>query len=280
MDIRAFFDSVDHDLLSRRCRPTPTTRGWCCTCGAGWRADGAPGRASGAGTGVPRRGRRFHPVLANLFLHYAFDAWMPGSSRPSRFERYVDDVVVHCVSTTTRNGYVRRSGEDGRGRAELHPDKTRIVYCKDDNRRGPHEHTSFTFLGYSSAPAQTRASTGRCSPRSCRGSRDALWRWADRSAGGESTCARRNLAHLARWLNPIVRGWMQYYGRFYRSLLYPLLRASTPTWCGGPARSTGRLHGFKKAKAWWQALTARYPRRVRALGLDPGFPADRMVRAV
>jgi RNA-directed DNA polymerase len=89
------------------------------------------------------------PVLANLFLHYAFDAWMAREFPGVRFERYVDDAVVHCVSgaqaRTVLAALQERMAQVG---LTLHPDKTRIVYCKDGRRRGSHKHTSFTFPGY------------------------------------------------------------------------------------------------------------------------------------
>jgi hypothetical protein len=99
-------------------------------------------------------------VLANLFLHYAFDAWMARTFPTVAFERYVDDAVVHCVSKAQADMVARAIGdrmvEVG---LRLHPDKTKIVYCKDGNRRGEHEHTAFTFLGYTfrARGARTRA---------------------------------------------------------------------------------------------------------------------------
>jgi hypothetical protein len=108
------------------------------------------------------------PILANLFMHYALDAWMARNHPGCPFERYADDGVVHCKS--------RRQAEDVlaaiAARMEevglrLHPVKTRIVYCKDSNRRGEHEHTSFTFLGSPSGPGR-RGATTACSSRRSR----------------------------------------------------------------------------------------------------------------
>jgi RNA-directed DNA polymerase len=212
--------------------------------------------------GTPQ-GSAVSPVLANLFLHYAFDAWMAREFPAVRFERYVDDVVVHAAThgqaERLRSAIAARMVEVG---LELHPDKTKIVYCKDDNRRGAHEHTSFTFLGYTFRTRSARNKYGRMFAAFLPAvSRDAVVamgrqvrRWRLHLRVGA------NLADLARWMNPIVRGWMQYYGAFNRSELYPLLRRINTYLMRWARKKYRALHGFKKAKAWWQALTARYPR--------------------
>ena len=98
--------------------------------------------------GTPQ-GSAISPLLANLFMHYAFDAWMVREFPGVQFERYCDDVVVHCAASTRptrcRDAIAARLAQVG---LELHPDKTRVVYCKDADRRDDHEVTSFTFLGY------------------------------------------------------------------------------------------------------------------------------------
>ena len=188
------------------------------------RAAGAT--ASESGVRLTPQGSPVSPVLANLFLHYAFDAWMAREFPTVRFERYVDDAVVHCVSERQARQVLAalqdRMVEVG---LRLHPGKTRIVYCKDGRRQGAYEHTSFTFLGYTFRPRGARAKDGRLflsfAPAI---SRDALTKigrevrsWRLHRRIGQS------FSELARWINPIVRGWMQYYGALTRSTLYPLL---------------------------------------------------------
>lgn len=134
------------------------------------------------------------------------------------------------------------------------------MYCKDDNRRGHHEHTAFTFLGYTFRTRSAKNKHGRMFASFLPAvSRDAVvamgrqvrrWRIHLRTGG--------SLADLARWMNPIVRGWMQYYGAFNRTELYPLLRRINTYLVRWARKKYRALHGFKKAKAWWQALTARY----------------------
>jgi hypothetical protein len=144
----------------------------------------------------------------------------------------------------------------------LHPDKTRIVYCKDSNRRDEHEHISFTFLGFAfRAREAINGKTGRhfssftpaISPEALKAKGDRLrelriHRHTDLS-----------LDDLARWLNPIVAGWMNYYGRYYRSALEPLLqRVSTylRRWAG---KKYKRLRNYRRFKRWWTGLQEREP---------------------
>ena len=122
------------------------------------RPDGALEQRS---KGTPQ-GSAVSPILANLFMHYAFDLWMARNFPGCPFERYADDAVVHC-KTRRQAEYVlariaQRMSEVG---LMLHPDKTRIVYCKDGRRRGQHGHTSFTFLGYAFRGRGARSRNGR-----------------------------------------------------------------------------------------------------------------------
>jgi len=176
--------------------------------------------------GTPQ-GSAVSPVLANLFMHYAFDAWMTREYPNIRFERYADDVVVHCVTERQARNLVATIGD----RMEqvglrLHPDKTKIVYCKDQKRRLDDDGlTAFTFWGFT---LRTRTARSKCGARFASFqpaiSNDArnkiseqLRRWRLHRWTGLS------LAEIARQINPVVRGLMQYYGAFYRSQLYPLL---------------------------------------------------------
>ena len=175
--------------------------------------------------GTPQ-GSAVSPVLANLFMHYAFDAWMAREYPAIRFERYADDAVVHCVTERQARNLAAAIGD----RMEqvglrLHPDKTKIVYCKDARRRLDYRLTAFTFLGFTFRTRTARGNSGRLfasfQPAISNDARDKIsgqirrWR-LHRKIG-------LNLAELARQINPVVRGWMQYYGAFYRSELYPLL---------------------------------------------------------
>jgi len=162
LDIRKFFDSVRWDLVVKAVEAHTDVR-WVLLYVKRWLA--APvqmpdGSLQERDRGTPQ-GSAISPVLANLFMHYAFDTWLAGEFPTVAFERYADDAVVHCVSRWQAEKVLaalhERMAEVG---LELHPDKTKIVYCKDGKRRGEFERTSFTFLGYTFQPRQARRKDG------------------------------------------------------------------------------------------------------------------------
>lgn len=209
--------------------------------------------------GTPQ-GSAVSPILANLFLHYALDAWLLREFPAITFERYADDAVVHCVSRgqalLVLRAITRRFVSVG---LRLHPDKTRIIYCQDGRRTGSHPGTSFEFLGFefrgrsarsrngkrflSFLPAVSKAALKQMSAQ-VRAWR--LHRWTHLS-----------LSDLARWVVPTVRGWMNYYGRFYRSKLYQLLMRINSYLVRWARSKYRRLRSFKRSIAWWRALVDR-----------------------
>lgn len=263
LDIQKFFDTVSWDRMLKAVGAN-TDLPWVMLYVRRWLQ--APvalpdGTLQQRDRGTPQ-GSPVSPVLANLFLHYAFDMWMAREFPSVRFERYVDDAVVHCVSERQAQQVLAalqdRMVEVG---LRLHPDKTRIVYCKDDKRRGDYPHTSFTFLGFTFRPRTARAKNGRkfvsFTPAI---SRDAL-----RKIGREVRSWRlhhrtgHSFFELARWINPIVRGWMNYYGAFYRSALYPLLtriNAYLMRWVRKKYRRFRARGAFQQA---WRHVTTHHP---------------------
>ena len=171
------------------------------------------------------------PILANLFLHYAFDLWVTRHLPGVRFARYADDAVLHCKSRRQAEYVLDRIRERFQAcKLELHPGKTRIVYCKDINRTGDHPDIQFTFLGYTFRPRKAVDKYGRVyvnfSPAV---SRDALKAMRQTIRGWHLQLkSDKSLADLSAMFAPILRGWQQYYGRFHGSALKPVWRKHEP----------------------------------------------------
>jgi RNA-directed DNA polymerase len=264
LDIQKFFDSVPWDLIVKAVEAN-TDQPWVILYVKRWLK--APlqmpdGSLAERDRGTPQ-GSAVSPVLANLFLHYAFDLWMARKFPSVPFERYVDDAVVHCLSERQARMLVTAIGE----RMEqvglrLHPDKTRIVYCWDGVKRAAQsEHTSFGFLGFTFRVRGARARDGRVftsfGPAI---SKDALKRISEQVRSWRlHQHTGYTLGELARWINPIVRGWMQYYGAFYRSALYPVLKRINGYLMRWLRKKYKRLRIFAKAHAAWGRLTSQYP---------------------
>ncbi|SDH03270.1 group II intron reverse transcriptase/maturase [Sinosporangium album] len=276
LDIQKFFDSVPWNLIVKAVEAN-TDQAWVLLYVRRWlgaplqQPDGAWKRRD---RGTPQ-GSAVSPVLANLFLHYAFDMWMSREFPGIRFERYVDDVVVHCVSEAQAIAMVKAiSGRMEEVGLRLHPDKTRIVYCKDGKRRGSYNHTSFTFLGFEFRQRRARDKHGRQFSSFLPAiSKEALKRLNEEVRSWRlHRRTRRTFTDLARRVNPIVRGWMQYYGAYYRSALYPLLARINAYLVRWIRNKYKRLQGKKKALECWRGITQRYPRMFAHWPWTPSVP--------
>ena len=188
LDIKGFFDAIPHDLIARAVA-YHTDLAWIRLYVGRWlRApvEHPDGTRTERTKGTPQGGVA-SPLLANLFLHYAFDCWMARTFPDIRFERFADDAIVHCRSEAEARSVLEairsRLAECG---LELHPTKTRIVYCKDDDRPGEHDQLAFDFLGYTFQPRRAKNRWGDTSSASCRRSAPRPRRRSDRpsAAGG------------------------------------------------------------------------------------------------
>ena len=229
LDISGFFDHLDHELVMKAVRHHTDLKWLHLYVGRWLKAslqleDGAL-RDRTAGT---PQGGVVSPLLANLFMHHAFDDWMKRHHPSVPFERYADDTVIHCKSKAQAEQLLdavrvrlRQCG------LELHPTKTKLVYCKDDDRRGTYEPHRFDFLGYTFQPRRAKNRHGKffvsflpaISNKAAQAVRQTIrdWRLA-------FTRNNQTLEDLARLVDPYVRGWMNYYGRFYRSRCVLVLR--------------------------------------------------------
>jgi len=228
LDIKGFFDNIDHDLMMRAVRKHVRDK-WMVLYIERWlkvAAQDEEGKLSPRERGTPQGGV-ISPLLANLFLHYAFDLWMLKKWRHLPFERYADDIIVHCRSkweaNLVRAGVEKRLQECG---LELHPEKTKLVYCKDTNRQESHPNEKFDFLGFTFRPrkASNRKGEHFCSfsPAISNSAeqkiRDKIRSWQLHRRTAET------ISDLARVINPQLRGWSNYYGHFRPSALRPIER--------------------------------------------------------
>jgi group II intron reverse transcriptase/maturase len=265
LDIKNFFGSIDWELMMRAVR-SHTDCAWVLLYIERWLK--APvqmpdGTVVQPDKGTPQGGV-VSPVLANLFLHYAFDRWMQKHHPDVPFERYADDAICHCKSEAQarllKQGLEARLAEC---KLDLHPEKTKIVYCKQAGRHADYPICQFDFLGYTFRPRSVRNRAGRLSV----GFVPAVSNKAAKAMRQEMR--RRSVLHrydlslneLADRTRPTLLGWIQYSGRFYWSALVQVLRSVDAALVRWAQRKYKHLHGRKvRAAAWLKDVKSRQPR--------------------
>ena len=261
LDIKAFFDEIDHKLLMRAVRKHTDCR-WLLLYIERWLKAPAQledGTLVSRGKGSPQ-GSVISPLLANLFLHYAFDEWMRRNNSSIPFERYADDILVHCKS----EGQARwiKSAIEKRlqqCRLQLHPQKTKIVYCKDSSRRGNYSNEKFDFLGYTFRPRLSKSRRGEFFVNFSPAVGDEAAKSIRREIRGWRIhrMSDKSIEDLSRIFNPVLRGWINYYGRFYKSALYPIfdqLNCALKRWA---MRKYKKLRGRQRRARYWLGRIAR-----------------------
>ena len=228
LDIKGFFDNLDHELVMRAVRKHTDSQ-WIQLYIERWLK--APAQMQD-GTIITRekgtpQGGVISPLISNLFLHYGFDKWMERNYPENPFERYADDAVVHCKTKEEaqmlKEAIATRLLECG---LELHAGKTKVAYCKDDDRPVKSEINSFDFLGYTFRPRKVKAREGRYftgfNPAISNSAAKAIrkrikgWkfhRWTEQSIEGLAQICRR-----------VIQGWINYYGKYYKSEIYSVLQ--------------------------------------------------------
>jgi RNA-directed DNA polymerase len=261
LDIRKLFDRIDHELLMKAVRKH-TDSAWEILYIERWlkapfqMQDGSKVERT---MGTPQGGV-VSPVLANLFMHYAFDEWMRRVHPNNLWARYADDAVIHCRTQKEAKSLLIDLGERFKQcKLELNTEKTRIVYCKDDDRKGNYPLTSFDFLGYTFRPRRSKNRWGKCfinfSPAVSNSASKAMrqtirgWRMQLKSDVG--------IDDLSRMFNPVVRGWINYYGCFYKSQLYSVLRHMNRALMYWARRKYKKLAVHKRRASSWLGRLAR-----------------------
>ncbi len=277
-DIRGLFDNIDHQLLMKAVRHHTECK-WILLYVERWltvsmqREDGMlVARDKGTPQGGP-----VSPLLANLFLHYAFDRWMASQFPKIPFCRFADDGLIHCRT----QGHARYMQQQLAQRLkacglELHPDKTRVVYCKDLHREKQHDIIQFDFLGYTFRPRRSKDRYARVftnftpalSRAAAREMRQTIRRWRLQLKSDKS------IDDLSRMFGPVIRGWMGYYCRLYPSefrVVADHLNCALVRWA---MRKYKRLRGHRRRARQWLAGQAQ-----RRPGLFPHWRAGFVVSA-
>lgn len=256
LDIKGFFDNLDWNLVLKAVSHH-TSDAWILLYVDRWlRApvEHADGRQEQRTKGSPQ-GSVISPLLSNLFMHYAFDCWLRRNYPSVQFARYADDAVIHVASHEEAMLLLEALGsrllECG---LELHPEKTKIVYCKDEDRVEQHAETSFDFLGYTFGGRMAKNRWGKryfsflpaISLKASKRIRSTIRGW-----GLNVRFQRLTISEVANYVNRYVRGWLNYYGRFYRSAFVRVLWSlafQLVNWCRGKYRNL-RQHR-RQAIAW------------------------------
>lgn len=227
MDIKGFFDAIGHDLLMRAIEKH-VKEPWQRLYIRRWLQ--APvqhpgGRIEQRTQGTPQGGV-ISPLLANLFLHYTFDIWVGKHWKGIQFERYADDIVCHCrteqEAVELQTVLTERFKQCG---LELHPEKTKIIYCKSWKHKADYARISFDFLGFTFRPRLIKTRQGKqlvcflpaISQKAAKRIRTAIngWTWLKWQQG--------DIKDIIRFSQSKLRGWMEYYGRFGRGAIANVL---------------------------------------------------------
>lgn len=228
LDIKGFFDNIDHELLIRALERHVKCK-WAMMYIKRWLSvpyqlkDGTQVERT---KGVPQ-GSVVGPILANLFLHYTFDEWMRRNHSNISFERYADDTICHCVSQKQAE-FIHRAIKKrfAECKLELNEEKTKIVYCKRNHRNIEYECIQFDFLGYTFRPRRSIDTHGEVflnfSPAVSKKARTKIWEtirdW------NQKYWVQMKLEDIAKQINPIIQGWINYYGKFNPGVLKEVLK--------------------------------------------------------
>jgi len=262
LDIKGFFDNIDHSLMMHAIRKHTDCK-WVLLYVERWLK--APVQLDD-GTRMPRergtpQGGVASPLLANIFLHHVFDMWITREFPGCPFERYADDIVIHCRSESETQD-VRRAVEHRllQCKLEAHPEKTCIVYCRDSNRTADHPRIQFDFLGYGFRPRRARNSRdGRYfasfTPAIGRKAMKAIVRIV--RGWGIHAASEKELDDFSRMFNRYIRGWVNYYGRYHPSALHRTFGCINRRLVRWAMKKYKRYRGHQRRATQWLRRIAR-----------------------
>jgi RNA-directed DNA polymerase len=264
VDIKGFFDNISHAIMLQLLQGH-TQQKWVLLYAERWLKAGVEqedGSIAARTKGTPQGGVA-SPLLANIYLHHGFDKWMDEMNPQNPFERYADDIVIHCSSKEEAEQLLEKlKARMQQYELELHPEKTRVVYCKNYQRNDTHDTNSFTFLSYSFQPRAIKDKFGRknrlvvfnaaISQPAKTGIRTKLrevlrTRWSDKT-----------LEWFAEKLNPKIRGWINYYTRFGKYETYDVfyyLNERIRKWIANKYK----IRGAMKVKKKYQRIQTESP---------------------
>lgn len=264
LDIKGFFDNIPHDLLMKAVRKHADCK-WVLLYIERWlkaAVQQEDGTLTERTKGTPQ-GAVISPLLANLFLHYCMDEWLRIKYPQCPFERYADDSVIHCQSKEQAEQLKEALQERLKACGlEMHRDKTRIVYCKDEDRNKSYPHVSFDFLGYTFRSRKSRNRQGKfftgflpaVSNKAGKAIREKIREWKLSARSGS------DINTLAAEVNPVLRGWINYYGHYYKSELQDVLKYLNLILKKWARQKYKKLHSHKtKASKWLVTLYQRAP---------------------
>ncbi|MBS2098862.1 group II intron reverse transcriptase/maturase [Carboxylicivirga linearis] len=266
LDIKGFFDNISHEkLMVAVQRHVPEH--WACMYIKRWlempvqQKDGNLMERQGKGT---PQGGVISPLLANLFLHYTFDKWLELKASGVKYVRYADDAIIHCKSQAQAEWVLsqlhQRMNDCG---LELHPEKTKLVYCRDYKRKGKYRTVKFDFLGFSFQPRTTKSKrTGKLFLGfDCAISIKSRKKLADKLEELDIiNMSFKSIVGIAQKLNPLIRGWINYYGKFRGhelSKVFYLLWCRLVRWAR--KRYKRYRYSLNKAYAWLDRVRKQYP---------------------
>ena len=264
LDIKGFFDNLDHELVMQSVKEFTEER-WILLYIERWLkvpAQLADGTQIPRGKGTPQGGV-ISPLLANIFLHMAFDSWMQTEFPTVPFERYADDIIVHCKTEEQAKSMILSIEQRlAQYKLELHPKKTRIVCCNKRRRKESYPNEEFDFLGFTFRTRLNKSKEGIFFA----GFNPAVSNKAKKSINGQikqwkvHKRSDLSLEEIAEMANPVLQGWINYYGKFHRSALRPLFQHFNDILWKWVKRKYKRFRQCgRKARQWLERLAKREP---------------------